>query len=158
MAKESDTVRFQVPVNEDLAKAIEKLARDIDRPSSWLAVQLIEFSLEDREKFCDWMGLTFLGTAYSTIKKLAGRRSKSLADQAEVRLQLNAPVELVDQITKVAEQWQQTPVKTAATLLASGVHHHEFFLDAIALGKRWAGKSGSTSNVKDNVRHAACLA
>ncbi len=140
MAKETETVRFQVPVPEDLARAIETLAGDIDRPSSWLAVELLKASLEDRKSFCDWMGLTFLGTAYDTIKKLAGRRSRKLSDQAEIRLQLNAPQELVDSITKLAEQWQQSAVKTAGTLLASGVHNHELFLDAIALGKRWNKK------------------
>lgn len=143
MAKDTETVRFQVPVPEDLARAIETLASDIDRPSSWLAVELLKVSLEDQKSFCEWMGLTFLGTAYDTIKKLSGRRSRRLSEQAEVRMQLNAPKELVDAIAKLAEQWQQSPVKTAGTLLASGVHNHELFLDAIALGKRWKKRRGA---------------
>ena len=143
MKNKSTLVRFQVPVPEDLAKAIAKLATDNERASAWLAVKLLECSLEDRARFLDWMGLTFLGTAYDTIRKLSGGRSRSMSNQREIRLQLNAPKQLVDEISKLAEQWQQTPVKTAAMLLASGVHNYRVFLEGIALGKRWAKQVGS---------------
>jgi predicted transcriptional regulator len=142
MASDVKPVRFQVPVPEDVAMAIDTLAERLDRPSSWLAIELIKESIEDRKRFCEWFGLTFLGTAYDVIKQVTGRRPRKLSEQKEIRLQLTAPTELVAEISRLAEQWQQTPVKTAAMLLVAGVHHHKPYIEAVtsrlvkaALGK-----------------------
>jgi predicted transcriptional regulator len=148
MPKEITTVRLQVPVREDVAKAVEKLANDLDRPSSWLAVELIKASLDDQKSFCDWIALAFVGKAYDTVKRLLGRRLKSQTDPLEVRLQLTAPIELVKKITRLAEQWNQTPVSAAGKLLASGVHNHELFLDGIVWGKRLSGKGRGVKHVE----------
>jgi hypothetical protein len=100
-----------------------------------------------------------VGTAYDTIKKLAGRRSRKLSDEPDVRLQLTVPAETVEMISKLAEQWGQSPVSAAGKLLAAGVHNHEIFIEGIALGRRLAGKprgGGAGSTRTKNVRETEC--
>lgn len=136
MAKDSENIRFQVPVPADLAKAIERLAGRLERSSAWLATELITESLSNREKLGEWLTLAVVGTSYSKIKQLAGKRGAFDPNQPEVRLQLTLPSDVVEAVSKVAGLWQVTPVKAAGMLLASAVHHHEFFIEAVTT--RWS--------------------
>src|SRR5690606_18812007 len=88
-------------------------------------------ALEDRKNFADWIMLAFVGKAYDVIKRVAGLKGPRDENQPEIRLQLNAPPELVEGVTKLAAQWQVTPVKAAALLLATAVHNHEIYIQAV---------------------------
>lgn len=131
MPSKANLVRFQVPVTEDVATAIDRLAKGLDRSSAWLSVELLEISLEEREKFAEWIALAFVGKAYEVIKGLAGRPKRQAPSEKEVRLQLSVSPELVEKLTKLANQLQQSPVKVAGMLLSSAVHHHEPFIEFV---------------------------
>jgi predicted transcriptional regulator len=157
MAKSPKTVRFRVPVSAELAAAVERLAKRMDRSTAWMGVELLEIAVEDRESIINWMALAFIGDAYKVIKKLAGKSSPKLESNQEVRLELNAPVELVEAITKIAKQWEaQSPVKAAGLLLAAAVHHHEIYVEMVtnkwakaAINKGWSsGNAASASHAK----------
>lgn len=135
MPAKNATVRFQVPVTEDVATAIDRLAKGLERSSAWLSVELLEISLEEREKFAEWVALAFVGKAYEVIKTLAGRPKRQAPSAKEVRLQLSISPELVGRLTKLAEQLQQSPVKVAGMLISSAVHHHEPFIELLTT--RW---------------------
>lgn len=132
----NETERFQVPVNGELAAAIAELAESVDRSSAWLAAELLDAAVEDHERFSQWITLAFIGDAYAVIKKLAKARPKVERERPEVRLQLNVKASTVRRIQKIADQFGQTPVKTAAMLLASAVHHHEIFISFASVVKK----------------------
>src|SRR4051794_10292907 len=106
-----DSQRWQIPVLEDDAAEIARLARGLGMTQAVMTVHLLEAALEARENVNDWiagwMGLT-VTRARDVIKRKHRRPPES---QATVRIEVQVPNDIAKEIERIAAGLGNSPVR-----------------------------------------------
>lgn len=127
MAKKSERttskIRVQIPVSEELAKAITEFSEQNERSLAWTAGMLLGFSTEYRNKFGSWLMHRARGRQKGK-KSIKWRQTNS---SSEVRLQISVPENDYKIVEDIGDCLNMTPVRAAALLLDFGLD--EFGLD-----------------------------
>jgi hypothetical protein len=138
----STTERWQIPVLEDDAAEITRLAKGLGMTQAVMTVHLLEAALESRESVTEWI-TALLGVGISRSRDvLKGKRRRPAEAQAMTRIEIRIPTKAAREIERMAACIGNTPVRMASLLLRAGLDSNSGIVDVVSqlLKKRIAAK------------------
>lgn len=134
MTMPHDRIRFQVPVNNELAGEIAALAKRVRRSSRWMATELLDVVIEDRKSLANHIAAK-VAAFLSGVSAIIHARSlpKLEKEPKVVHLDLALSPTTANVVTELAANFGHTPAKMAGLMLQWGVRENDF---AIRLASR----------------------
>jgi hypothetical protein len=125
-----DRVRLQIPVSAELAGEIESLGNALRRSQRWMATELLNAVVEERQSLADYLAARVVVFVRDAVLVLAGRTTSTGGKQ--MHLDLSLPAATASFIETLANQLGHTPAKMASVMLQWGVQENDFAIRLVA--------------------------
>lgn len=133
MPHSNDRVRIQVPVSQDLALEIETLGKTLRRSQRWMATELLNVVVEDRQKLEDYLAMRVLAFIREATHVLIGKTTSTDTTNGKVvHLDLSLPTQTAAFIETLAKKLGHTTAKMAGVMLYWGVQENDFAIRLLA--------------------------
>lgn len=125
----SETQRWQVPILEDDSAELARLAKLVDHPQAIMAVRILEAALEGRANVVEWMAAR-LGVGVTRARDALKRKRRRPAEkQKSVRIELQLPSEVANEIHRMALGMGISDVRMASLLMTAGLDENSGIME-----------------------------
>ncbi len=130
--EKQEDVRLQIPVSQELADKVNKLADRFERSQAFMVRLLLELAVDERKHFAEWVNGLISGSVAGAIHLLSGHRRRRKGQDGAVRLQVSVKRQLADEIEGMADRLGVSQVKMAALLMESALSEHDWMMHVIS--------------------------
>jgi predicted transcriptional regulator len=135
---DSDKVRLQIHVDEELAERIDSLAARMNRSTAWMVAELLVQAMDEQERFLDWITWRVVALAgFADPRKVAALFKKKPRPLCKgvTYLQTHVTQEVVQQLDRLAAADQRSRADMATLVLNWVMDDEEWLLRAVT--NRW---------------------
>lgn len=126
--------RLQVAVDGDLAERIADLAQRVERSQRWMATELLNMAVEDRQSLSEYLVAQILKLGHDLARATARAKApEKTTRKASVYFDLQVKPETFAYIEGLGQQLGHSPARMAAVMLDWGVRESDFAIRWLAL-------------------------
>lgn len=135
---ETEKVRLQIHVDDELAQRIDTVATRMNRSTSWMVAELIIDAVNARQRFTDWMTWRVVKLAGLAdprrLKRLFKKEPRPLR-KGTVYLQTHVTPDVLEMLDRLAAANQRSRADMATLLLNWVMDDEEWLMKAVTT--RW---------------------
>lgn len=129
------SIRFQIPVQEDVADEVARLASILERSQAWMAARLLEEAVRNQSTLSGWLEKFVVGTVGRTVGILARKEKAEKVEKGSIRLQVPVSLEVAERVEVLGKRLNHSQVQMAALLIEWAVADHGWLIELV--GSKW---------------------